>query len=120
MSKVKIVLGFLLLTFVVTIGWQIGSCEIANVEIRDDLHDLASQLSSRIGLTQAPTDEELRNTIIRRAKRYGVELQPSQITVEHSGSGEHASVQLSADYTVPIRMPGFALIFHFTPSSGRR
>ncbi|HVO61857.1 MAG TPA: hypothetical protein VMT53_13040 [Terriglobales bacterium] len=119
MSKVKIVLLFLLLAFVVTIAWQIGSCEIANFEIRDDMHDLTSQLSSRIGLTQPPTDEELRNTIIRRAKRYGVELQPGQISVERSGSGEHASVRLSADYSVPIRMPGFALIFRFTPSSGR-
>jgi len=118
MRKLKVVLGFILAVFVIATTWQIASCEIAKMEIRDDMRDLASQLGSRIGLTQAATDDELRDNIIRRAKRYGVELRPSQIAVQRSGSDDQMTVHLSADYSVPIHMPGFALVFHFTPSSG--
>jgi len=57
-------------------------------------------------------------TLSAEPSGYGVELRPSQIAVQRSGSDDQMTVHLSADYSVPIHMPGFALVFHFTPSSG--
>ena len=96
--------------------WQIGSCEPASFELRDDMKDLASQLGVRIGLSSSNTDDQFRTAVVAKARRYNIELTPDQVTVEHTGSGIKGSIYLRADYTVPIHLPGF----DFTPESGER
>ncbi len=41
MRNVKIVLGLAVLVLVVTLGWQVGKCEVANIELQDDRRDMA-------------------------------------------------------------------------------
>jgi hypothetical protein len=99
--------------------WQVASVEIANAELRDELHDVASKLGTRIGFSAPKSDDDYRAEIVRRAGKLGIALTPEQVTVERKGSGENETITLTAEYTVSIRVPGFAYPMHFSPSSAR-
>ena len=120
MKKLTVVLALLGLTLASIAGWQVGTCTLANVELRDDMQDMASQIGGRIGLTQASSDDDLRNEILRRAQQHGIELTPDQITVRRTGSHPNEEIYLAADYTREIRLLGFASAFHFTPEARKQ
>jgi hypothetical protein len=50
MGKAKLILGLAVLALAVIACWQIGSCELADFELHEDLRDLAAQGGARIGL----------------------------------------------------------------------
>lgn len=120
MQTLKIILGLALLVLVSIAGWQIGASELANIKLRDDMQDLASQLGSRIGLTTPSSDEDFRNAVVAKARQYDIQLAPEQVTVQRTGSGVTATIYLAANYTVPIHLPGFSFTLHFTTESDKR
>jgi len=117
MGKVKLILGLAVLAVAITAGWQIASCQLANVELRDDLQDLAVQTGAHIGLVPFKTDEDFRNAVIRDAKKYGIQLEPQQVTVQRTGTTQVPIIYLAADYKVRVTMPGYSFTLHFHPSS---
>lgn len=102
------------------VGWQVGAAVVANLELRDDMQDVASQLSLHVGFAAPNSDDEFRTVVINKAKRYDIELEPDQITVQRTGYGPYASIYLRATYTVPIRLLGHVFQMSFTPESGKR
>jgi cell division protein FtsL len=119
MRKVTIIVGLAALVAVVIVGWQVGSCELANIELQDDMWDIAAQTGSRIGLAQISSDEDLRSAVIRKAAQHDIKLKPEQVRVERSGSGETATVYLRADYRIQFNAPGWTYTLRFTPTSRR-
>lgn len=117
MEKVKIVAGVILFALVISTGWQIAGCELANIELKDDLKDLSAMNAARIGLDGPGSDEELRQAVIRRAAGHDIRLKPEQILVQRSGSGERQKVFLATKYRARVVMPGMSLIIHFTATS---
>ncbi len=120
MRTLKFALSLVVLALVAIAGWQIGAAEVANIRLRDDIQDMASQSGVRIGLTNAKSDDDFRNAVLDKARQYGIELAPSQVTVRRTGSGVTGTISIGADYTVPIHLPGFSFTLHFTPASGVR
>jgi hypothetical protein len=120
MRTVKIILGLAVLGCFLIAGWQIGACEVANIRLRDDMQDLASQSGVRIGLTNARSDDDFRNAVLDKARQYGIDLAPNQVTVQRTGSSVTGTLSIGADYAVPIQLPGFSFTLHFTPESGVR
>lgn len=118
--RFSIILGLAAVAVAVFAGYQIGACELANLQLQDDMQDLASQLGTRIGYSQLSSDDDLRNAVIRKAKAHDIELEPKQVEVRHMGSAETSTVYLAADYTVPINFHGFAFTLHFTPATGKK
>ena len=112
-----IVVGLLALVLTVIAVWQTAACELANVELRDDLHDLSAQVSARIGLVDFNTDKDFRDAVIRKAERYDIYLQPEQITVRRGGTLKDPIIYLAADYQARVRVLGYSFTVHFTPSS---
>lgn len=119
MNKTRIVLVVLLAAFVISVAWQVGSCVVANLELQDDMQDFASQLSSHIGLTNPLSEGDLSSLVVSRAQRYGIELEPKNIIVHRTGTGETSTVYIAADYTRSISLLGFPVSLRFTPSSKR-
>ncbi|HEX4002236.1 MAG TPA: hypothetical protein VHX36_06280 [Candidatus Acidoferrales bacterium] len=118
MKKVGLILGIAILGLAAAAGWQVGSCELTNTEFRDDLHDLAAQNGARIGLVAPNSDEDLRDTIIQiAAQRYGIHLDPEQVTVQRSGTDEAPKFYFAVDYQAKAGLPGFPFTLHFTPTS---
>jgi hypothetical protein len=118
MRTLKFALGLAVLALVSIAGWQIGACEVANIRLRDDIQDLATQSGVRIGLTTAKSDDDFRNAVLGKARQYDIELAPDQVTVQRTGTSVTGTISIGADYTVPIHLPGFSFTLRFTPVSG--
>src|SRR5215469_992767 len=120
MTKPKIIIMLVLAALVVSAGWQIAACCLANLELRDDLQDVAAQVGTKIGLNNIQSDDDLRATVIQKADSHGIALRPEQITVRHTGFGDDALIYLSADYTARVNLLVYSFNLHFTPSGSRR
>jgi hypothetical protein len=112
-----IILGLVLLLLAGITGWQVAACHVANSELQSDMKDLAVQNRFRIGMTSLPTEEELRDSVIAKAKDYGIQLEPQQVTVHETVSGEDLSISLAADYEAHVNLLVCSFPLHFTPSS---
>jgi hypothetical protein len=119
MGKEKLILGSAFLMLAVIAGWQIASCEWANFELHEDLRDLTSQLGSRYGYVPPSTDEQLRSDVIREAKDHQIELEPSQVTVQRTGTAQAPIIYLAVDYKVRLKLLGCSFTLRFTPSSSK-
>ncbi len=117
--KAKIILGIAAIVLGAIVAYQIGSCEVANLELREDLRDIAAQNAPRIGLTGPNSDGDIRNSVVRSARDHGIVLQPEQVTVQRSGPVETPVFYLSVDYNARVSPLVYTLIFHFTPTSDR-
>ena len=120
MGKVKVILACAFLALLVSTGWQIAACELAYCELQDDLKDIASLNSSRIGWTAPRSDDDLRDAVISKAQSHDIKLNPGQITVRRSGQAENPVVYIAVNYKARVLLPGYSLTFHFKPTSGKR
>jgi len=118
-GRAKILLGLAVLALAVAVSWQIASCEIANLELQTDLRDIAAQVGSRIGLDAPNSDDDLRNAVIHKAREYDIQLEPAQVTVQHTGSGKTLTTYLAADYKSRVNLLVYSFTLHFTPSSAK-
>jgi hypothetical protein len=117
-GKVKILVGLVMLA-AVYVGWQVGACEIANMELKDDLQDLAAQVGTKITLSPLRSDAELRAMVVRRAEDYDIELKPELVSVQRTGSGDREVIHLAADCYARVPLLAYSFTLHFTPTSGR-
>lgn len=120
MRKLAIILGLAATAWGIAAGYQVGADELANIQLQDDMQDLASQLGTRVGLSGMRSDEELRNAVIVMAQKHGIELKPGQVTVEHVGSGYTSTIYLAADYTTVVDVPGLSFTLHFRPATDKK
>ena len=107
MNKLKLILAVALLALIVSTGWQVACCELANYELanyelQDDLKDIASQAGARIGMARPSSDEELQQAVVARARNHHIQIDPGQATVRHSGSEEAPVVLLAVNYSAKI------------------
>ncbi len=98
-------------------GWRIVKPEITNLVFQDELQDAAAQLGWRTGVTPPNSDEELRNIVIRKAAKHDIALDPNQVMVRHTGTGEYTSWYIAVDYTVPVDLVVSSFTRHFNPTS---
>jgi len=119
MARLTIIVGLVVLVLAAIVGWQTAARILANAELRDDLHNLASQTGARIGLLEFNTDDDFRHAVIGQANQYDIQLQPEQITVRRSGTPKEPIIYLGADYTARVRLLGYSFTLHFTPSSAQ-
>jgi divalent metal cation (Fe/Co/Zn/Cd) transporter len=113
----KYVFGILVAAAVIWAGWQILQPEITNLFFQDELHDSAAQPAFRTGMAAPLSDDELRLAVIRRAERHDIVLDPKQITIRRSGSGENVTTYIEVNYSVPVNLIVYSFQLHFSPSS---
>src|SRR6266513_3700380 len=75
MGKAKLILGLAVLALPGVAGWRIASCVLANIELREDMRDLAAKVGSGMGLTPQSTDEDFRRAVIRKAEEHEIQLE---------------------------------------------
>jgi len=115
----KLILGIAAVVLAVGGGWPIASCELANVELHEDLRDIAADKASKIGLAAPNSDDDLRSAVVRAASEYGIQLEPEEVTVRHTGTVELPSLYLAADYKMRVRPLGVPFVLHFGTSSAQ-
>ena len=120
MRNLKIIAAVAIFILVGNLGRQIAACELGNMELRDDMKDMASQLGMHVGFSVPKSDEEFRNAVVSRAQKYDIQLTPEQVTVERSGEGRNERIYLATSYTVPIHLPGLSFPLHFDLEAGTK
>ena len=118
MKRVKQFVVIAVLAFAALGGWQVGTREVANLELQEDMQDMVSQKSFRFGSGQPKSEDEMREAVIRKAHEYDIDLTPEQVTVRAQGGA--APMFIAADYDVPVNLPRFSFTLHFNPSSEKR
>jgi hypothetical protein len=119
MRSVKIILLLAVVLLLGSAAWQFGAWKVANMNLQEEMRDMASQAGSHIGVVTPLSDDELARSIILKAKDHGIELQPDQITVRRTSAGERSTLYIAADYTVDVNLLFFSFNLHFTPTSER-
>ncbi len=119
MGKGKLILGLAVLALAIIAGWQVVSCELANLGLREDMHDLAAQAGAYIGLVSFNSDEDFRKAVIRAAQSHDIQLEAEQVTVQRTGAVPNQSIYLAVDYKARVKLPGFSFALHFHPTSAK-
>jgi hypothetical protein len=116
MGTVKAIVGFLAIVGVVYCGFQIVPVEMSNYSFQDDLHNIAMVG----GANPHETDQELIDSVVKKAQEHDITLTPDHITVLRIGTPGAPAVYVGVDYTVSVSLPGYTFSMHFTPSSGNK
>ena len=116
MGTVKAVIGFLAIIGCVYAGFQIVPPLLSNYSFQDDLRSVAMMGGSN----PHTTDQELIDSIVKKALDHQITLAPESVTVQRIGTPGAPAVYVAADYTVPVSLPGYSFTLHFTPSSGNK
>jgi hypothetical protein len=116
MGTLKAILGILVIVGCIYTGFQVIPPEMGNYSFQDDLHQVALEGGANSRLT----DQDLIESIIKKAKGHDITLTPENVTVQRIGTPGAPAVYVAADYSVPVALPGYSLTLHFTPSSGNK
>src|SRR5512138_1586484 len=99
MRRLKTIVVVAALALGVMAGWKVGWYEVANLELQEDMRDLATDAGFKYAVSRS--DDELRSAVIRKARGYDLDLKPSQVTVQHRSSGDVSTIYIAADYSEP-------------------
>jgi hypothetical protein len=116
MGTFKAIVGFLAIIGCAYAGFQIVPPELANYSFQDDLRSVAMMGGSN----PHTSDQELVDSVIRKAKDHDIMLAPESVTVQRIGTPGSPAVYVAADYSVPVSLPGYSFTLHFNPSSGNK
>jgi hypothetical protein len=106
------------LAFVVTglyVGVELVPVYYSNYEFADAITNEAT-----VSTYNTKSEEEIRNTIFKKAQEYSVPLTKEQIKVHRSGTTGTGSLLIDAPYTVHIDLPGYPFDLHFDPSTNNK
>lgn len=116
MGTVKALVGLVVIIGVIYCAFQIIPPELTNYSFQDDLRNIAMTG----GANPHTSDQELIDSIMRKAQEHQITLAPEQVTVQRIGSPGAPAVYVAADYSVLVNLPGYSFTLHFNPSSGNR
>jgi hypothetical protein len=116
MGTVKALIGFVAIVGAIYCGFQIIPPELTNYSFSDELKDIAMVAAAN----PRETDQQLQEAVIKKAAEHMIILAPEQVTVQRITTPGMPGVYVAADYSVPVSLPGYSLVLHFTPSSGNR
>jgi hypothetical protein len=116
MGTVKALGGLLLVIAVIYSCFQIIPPELTNYSFQDDLRNIALVG----GANPHQTDQDILDSIIKKAQDHQITLAPEQVTIQRIGTPGSPAVYVAADYSVPVNLPGYSFTLHFTPSSGNK
>jgi hypothetical protein len=113
MGKIKLLFGLAAIVAVIYGGAELIPPYFSNYEFEDAIKEeaLHSTYSNR-------NEEDIRETVFKKARDLEIPLSRDQIKVQRSGSGQgNGTLSIEADYSVHVDLPGYPLDLHFTPSS---
>ena len=63
------------------------------------------------------SEDDIRDAIIKQARNYDIALTPKQVKVTRVGGFGNGSLNIEAEYSVPLDLPGYSTTIEFHPSS---
>jgi len=115
MGTLRLLLGFAVFAALGLVAFKVIPPFFSNYEFEDSIKTeaLQSTYSSR-------SEDEIRDTVIKHARNYDIALTPKQVHVARTGGFGSGVLTISADYTVPLDLPGYSTTLEFHPSSANK
>ena len=63
------------------------------------------------------SEDDIREAVIKKAHDYDISLTPKQVKVVRVGGYGTGSLDIEADYSVPLELPGYSTTLEFHTSS---
>jgi hypothetical protein len=107
--------GLAVMAAMVIVGVKVVPVYFNNYEFEDAVKNEALQAtySSR-------TEDDIRDTVIKRAKDYDIALTPKQVKVSRTGQNGNGNLSIDVVYTMDINLPGYSTTVEFHPSSSNK
>lgn len=115
MATFKLLLGIGVFLAMILVGIKVVPPCFANYEFEDTLKADAVQLTY-----STRTEEDIRNVVIKHAQDYDIPLTPQQVHVSRTGGFGTGTLNIEAEYSVPIELPGYSTTINFHPSSSNK
>jgi hypothetical protein len=115
MATLKLLFGFGMLAFLVLVGVRVIPPFFSNYEFEDSIKTEALQSTYT-----TRSEDDIRDSIIRHARNYDIQLTAKQVHVARTGGIGNGGLTISADYAVPLDLPGYSTTLEFHPSSANR
>ena len=112
MSTLKLVLVLGILGFAVYVCAEIIPPYFANYQFQDTIENEA-----KLDTYSTKTEDNIRETIFRRAQDLEIPVTKEQIKVQRTGSQGTGSVYIGTAYIVHVDLPGYPLDLEFHPES---
>jgi len=108
MKRLKALFGLLLLVAGAYAAWILLPPYINNYQFQDDI-----QNEALINSYSSKSDQDIRNTLAKKAADYNIPLKAEQIHIQRSGS----ELSIWADYSIHVELPGLPLDLDFHPAT---
>jgi hypothetical protein len=112
MATLKLILGVAVIGALVLAGIKIVPPFFSNYEFEDAIKTEAVQSTY-----STRSEDDVREAVIKQARNYDIALTPKQVHVSRVGSFGNGSLNIEADYSVPIDLPGYSTTLEFHPST---
>src|SRR5271155_3423177 len=112
MATVKLLLVFGVLVALGMVSFKLVPPFFANYEFANAIKTEATQSTYT-----ARTEDDIRETVIKEARKYDIALTPKQVKVSRVGGFGTGTLAIEAEYSVPIELPGYSTTLEFHPSS---
>ena len=112
MRTLKLLLALGAIGFGIYVGVQIVPPFFANYQFQD-----AIQSEAVLQAYSNQNEDQIRDSIFRKAQDLEIPMKEEQITVQRIGGAGSGTLAISADYTIHLDLPGYPLDLEFHPSS---
>lgn len=111
MKALKSLLGIVGVVAAFYLVWMLFPPYFANYQLED-----AMETEARLSSYSSKSEEEIRETLLKKARELEIPISEQQLQVQRSGN----TVQIWADYTVHVDLPLYPLDLRFQPSTRNR
>ena len=115
MATFKLLLGFGVFVAMILVGIKVVPPCFANYQFEDTLKADAVQATY-----STRSEEDIRNTVIKHAHDYDIPLTAQQVHVSRTGGYGTGTLNIEAEYTIPVDLPGYSTTLNFHPSTANK
>src|SRR5271169_977115 len=112
MSSVKLIFGLGVIAAALFVCFRLIPPYFSNYELEDAIKTESVQATY-----STRTEEDIREAVIKQARNYDIALTPKQVKVTRVGGFGNGSLNIEADYSIPVDLPLYSTTLEFHPSS---
>ena len=112
MGSMKAILGVVMMVAVAILCMKLIPPYFSNYQFEDFIKNEALQATYG-----NRSENDIRDSVIKHAREYDIELTAAQVKVTRSGLSGTGSLSIEADYSIPVSLPGYTTTLEFHPST---
>lgn len=109
MKTVRLLLGLFIIVGGIYTAYQVVPVYMSNYELQDTFTNEAKMAA----YATDRSEQDIREAVMKKVKELQIPMGPEDLKVKKEGR----MVSISADYTVPVTLPGYTLRLSFHPAA---